>query len=151
MISKYPWSKYQWFLNKYDAQMSMILAPLSQVVTLVTCCHKWWHLSHVVTLFTCGHTYHRWSYLSYKVTLVTRNQYFNGWPKSAFVVPWRTWPRYRPAWPQVKTKKKNTLIVFSANGKTRRETSWQNLTSIKPVLTQLNQRNKCILLTNRRI
>ena len=64
MISKYPWypdihdtqismiSKYPWYPNIHDDQISMLSKYpwypnihdiQSQVVTLVTCCHKWSH------------------------------------------------------------------------------------------------------------
>ena len=75
MISKYSWypnihdiqismiSRYPWYPNIHDVQIS-IYTWYPNVHT----CHMWAHLTRVVTLVICGHTCHPWSP---KLTLVT--------------------------------------------------------------------------------
>ena len=77
MISKYPW-----YPNIHDIQISMI----SKCPWCGHTCHVWWHLGHVVTLVTCGHTCHMLSHLSHVVTLVTCGHNCHTWPQLTHVV-----------------------------------------------------------------
>ena len=132
MISRYPW-----YPNIHDIQISMISKyPCLNSLNVGHTSHMWSHLSHVVTLVTYGHTWHMWSHLSHVVTLVTcghtchkKSRFQRLTKKCIRCLTW-TRPTYRPAWPQVKTG--NVIPVGKQEANARQKGLHANWKSFPP-------------------